>query len=83
MGIRMKEPVIERVIDLDGPQGNAFIIMAYAEGLAKELGLNSSEITGEMQQGDYTNLIRVFLKYFGDFVTVETSDESLLAEISQ
>ena len=57
-------------IDLTGPQGNAFFLLGTARNLAKQLGLNSSEILDEMKSGDYENLLEVFDSYFGDFVTL-------------
>ena len=57
-------------IDLTGPQGNAFFLLGTARNLAKQLGLNSSEILDEMRSGDYENLLEVFDSYFGDFVTL-------------
>lgn len=57
-------------IDLTGPQGNAFYLLGTANNLAKQLGLNGTEIMEEMKSGDYENLITVFDNYFGDFVTL-------------
>tara|TARA_R110000772_G_scaffold99174_3_gene198887 strand:- start:12466 stop:12684 length:219 start_codon:yes stop_codon:yes gene_type:complete len=59
------------VIDLNGPNGNAFQLMAYASKFAKQLDLDKDAIIQEMQGGDYEYLIRVFDKYFGDFVILE------------
>ena len=59
------------VIDLTGPDGNAFALMGYASRFAKQLGLDSKVIINEMQSGDYENLIRVFDGYFGSFVVLE------------
>jgi hypothetical protein len=59
------------VIDLTGPEGNAYCLMGYANRYAKELGLNKNEIITEMNSGDYENLIQVFDKYFGDYVILE------------
>jgi hypothetical protein len=59
------------VIDLTGPEGNAYCLMGYANRYAKELGLNKNEIITEMTSGDYENLIQVFDKYFGDYVILE------------
>ena len=59
------------VIDLTGPDGNAFALMGYANRFAKQLGLNGKEITNEMMQGDYEHLLEVFDKNFGDYVTLE------------
>ena len=71
----------EFVINLDGPDGNAFALMAYAKRFAKDLGYASDEvILNNMKSGDYTNLVRTFDKYFGEFVILETRDEELLED---
>ena len=57
-------------IDLTGPDGNAFVLIGTASRLAKQLGLDANEIKTEMMSGDYENLIRVFDKHFGEFVTL-------------
>ena len=62
------------VIDLTGPEGNAFVLMGYAKRYAKQLGMSGAKaerIVYEMQSGDYENLIKVFDKHFGDFVILE------------
>lgn len=59
------------VIDLTGPDGNAFALMGYARKFARDLGLNGSAITEEMMRGDYENLLQVFDSYFGDYVILE------------
>ena len=73
----------EFVINLDGPDGNAFALMAYAKRFAKDMGYVSAEaIINNMKSGDYTNLVRTFDKYFGEFVILETRDEELLEDAS-
>ena len=57
-------------IDLTGPDGNAFVLIGTASRLAKQLGLDADEIKTEMMSGDYENLIKVFDKHFGEFVTL-------------
>lgn len=57
-------------IDLSGPDGNAFVLLGYAKTYAKQLGLDVDYIQDEMKSGDYENLIEVFDKYFGAFVTL-------------
>jgi len=69
--IRKKQPKKEIVIDLTGPDGNAFALMAYADRFAKQLDLDSVTIKAEMMNGDYENLIKVFDEWFGDFVILE------------
>ena len=69
--IREKQPKREIIIDLTGPEGNAFYLLGTAKKLAKQLGLDSNEILKEMQLGDYEHLIEVFDSYFGEFVILE------------
>ena len=57
-------------IDLTGPDGNAFVLLGKATNLAKQLELDSDKIVNEMTSGDYDNLLEVFDKYFGSFVTL-------------
>ena len=59
------------VIDLTGPDGNAFALMGYAKRFAKQLNLDSNKIINDMTSGDYENLIQVFDNNFGDFVILE------------
>lgn len=69
--IRKKQPQKEIIIDLTGPDGNAFALMGYAKRFAKQLGLDSSEIINEMTSGDYEHLLEVFDENFGSFVILE------------
>ena len=69
--IREKIEKKEIIIDLTGPDGNAFALMGSSKRLAYWLGLDSDKILSEMRSGDYENLIKVFDKYFGDFVILE------------
>ena len=70
--IREKQPHTGPVIiDLTGPEGNAFALMAYADRFAKQLDLDSVTIKAEMMNGDYENLIKVFDEWFGHFVILE------------
>jgi hypothetical protein len=55
---------------LTGPDGNAFVLIGTAGNLAKQLGLDAKAIREEMMKGDYENLVNVFDKHFGDFVTL-------------
>ena len=71
------------VINLDGPDGNAFALMAYAKRFAKDMRYVSDEaILNLMMDGDYTNLVRTFDKYFGEYVILETRNEELLEDAS-
>ena len=49
------------------------MLLGYAKKYAKQLGINgveAEEIVHEMQSSDYENLINVFDKYFGEYVTL-------------
>ena len=70
------------VINLDGPDGNAFALMAYAKLYARDVGYASDEIeymVAKMRSGDYKNLVKVFDEYFDGYVVLETTDKELLA----
>tara|TARA_R110000765_G_scaffold415693_1_gene516977 strand:+ start:415 stop:657 length:243 start_codon:yes stop_codon:yes gene_type:complete len=75
--IRQKNEMKEIVVDLDGPDGNAYVLLGYANGYAKQLNFDIKEIHEEMTSGDYKNLLNVFQKYF-PFVILETNQTNLL-----
>ena len=69
------------VINLDGPMGNAFALMAEAKGIMRSLKWSKekqSEVIDLMKLGDYLSLIKTFDDFFGKYVTLETNNESLL-----
>ena len=57
-------------IDLTGPDGNAFVLLGKAKNFSKQLELDGDKIVDEMTSGDQENLLEVFDKYFGSFVTL-------------
>ena len=69
--IRSKQPKSEIIIDLTGPQGNAFYLLATARKLCKQLEMPHQPIEDDMMSGDYENLLEVFDKNFGHFVILE------------
>ena len=69
--IRKKQPQKEIIIDLTGPDGNAFALMAIGRKLARNIGLDENKILKEMMKGDYENLLEVFDNHFGSFVILE------------
>ena len=60
----------EIVIDLTGPDGNAFVLLAYAKNFSKQLNIQYGPIADDMMSGDYEHLLEVFDKNFGSFVTL-------------
>jgi hypothetical protein len=69
--IREKQTPHEIVIDLTGPQGNAFFLLGFANKNCNQLGYDAEQVMPEMMEGDYENLVEVFDRYFGDFVILE------------
>lgn len=72
--IRNKQPQKEIVINLTGPDGNAFVLMGMAKRFGRQLGWTSGEcqdIVNEMMSGDYEHLLQVFDREFGNFVILE------------
>ena len=61
------------VIDLTGPDGNAYALMAYAKKFATQLGWKDkgAALINEMMEDDYEHLLEVFDNAFGDFVILE------------
>ena len=73
MTIRKKRKQSKQVIDLTGPQGNAFYLLGlvqsiYSQSGAMDLG---REIVKEMQSGDYEHLIKTFDLHLGDHFILE------------
>ena len=74
MAILKKDKFKKRVIDLNGPDGNAFYLLGTAMNLCKQIGISSErteEILDELKSSDYENLIKVFDRYFGTVVDLE------------
>jgi len=73
--IRKKEPQTGPiVIDLTGPDGNAFALIAQANNFAKQIGMqpnDRAQMNTDLMSGDYEHLLQVFDKHFGEFVILE------------
>ena len=57
------------IIDLSGPEGNAYSLLVYAMRWCKQLGRDWRPITDEMTSKDYEHLVLVMDREFGDMVT--------------
>ena len=57
-------------VDLTGPDGNAYAILALAKRLCREFDVPFKPLMDKMTSGDYENLIKVFDDKFGSFVTL-------------
>lgn len=73
MAILTTAPVRKRVLDLTGPEGNAYWLLGFVSANGKHLGYDKQkieEIQNEMREKDYDHLVKVFDKYFGEIVDV-------------
>lgn len=66
------------VVDLNGPQGNAFFLI----GLGKQIGIqlerdrkHVNDVVNEMTSGDYKHLLSVFKREYGDHVILMGEDD--------
>ena len=61
------------VIDLTGPQGNAYYLLAVVQKTFDRSGASDlgKEICKEMMQGDYEHLIKTFDLYLGGHFILE------------
>ena len=60
-------------IDLTGPEGNAYVLLAYASRFCRQLGYDNFRtecILEEMKLTDYEGLLYTFDREFGSFVTL-------------
>ena len=74
MAILKKDKFKKRVIDLNGPEGNAFYLIGLADKLCSQHpGVFGSTdlIMRSLRAGDYENLIRVFDETFGNVIDLE------------
>jgi hypothetical protein len=69
--IREKQNSTHITIDLTGPNGNAYYLLATAKRLAKQLDYKWDEIQTKMTSSNYENLVQTFDSYFGDYVILE------------
>ena len=79
--IRWRNDVRKSVINLDGPDGNAFQLMNHAT-VCKDIVMFLMSYPQQYESGDYTNLVKTFDKYFGEYVILETRNEELLEDAS-
>ena len=71
MAIVSKDTTKKRVIDLTGPEGNAFFLLGTASNLCNQLEMDDEPILEEMKSSSYENLIETFDKYFGSIIDLE------------
>jgi hypothetical protein len=70
MTIKSKRKSRKIEVDLTGPRGNAYFLLGLGKDLASKLGKDWKAIEKEMTSDDYENLLKVFDREFGAYVTL-------------
>jgi len=70
-----RDSILGLCVDVSGPEGNAFVLLGYANKYARELGFDADAILAEMQSIDYQHLVDTFERHFGDVVTLVNKEE--------
>lgn len=68
---RKEKPARKIEIDLNGPEGNAFVLLGIVRNVASQLGYSKQsidELLERMMESDYENLVNVADEEFGDFI---------------
>ena len=60
----------KKIINLNGPEGNAFCLLGYGRHICKATGREWEPIRDDMTSGDYDHLVKVFKKNFCDYFKV-------------
>jgi hypothetical protein len=80
MSILKTRPNTKPVVDLSGPQGNAFNLLALACTTGREFGWSKLAIDGvcdEMKMSNYKHLIETFDKHFGEVIDLNLAGMEL------
>lgn len=84
MSFKLVKPLERPQVDLDGPQGNAYCLVGYAITLGGQLDWTTQKISimqSEMTAKDYTHLVKTFIRYFGEWVDIVTTNPTLFEEL--
>jgi hypothetical protein len=83
MALRKKNENSERIIDLDGPDGNAFVLLGIAAGWSRQIGLDEKMVSDWMKSGDYENLLAVFERFFGSLCVLTSRNQEMLDRVAK
>lgn len=71
MALLTRHPLEKMTLDLNGPDGNAYVLLAYARRMGEEMNLTETTIQAilrTMKSGDYKNLVETFDANFGSAI---------------
>ena len=88
MAIIEAEARVKPRIDLSGPDGNVFVLIAYARSYCCELEIAFRQLQEEMTSGTYHHALFAFNKHFGEHVDIMlppgiSEQDIILAELSR
>lgn len=74
MTIRSRSEMARKIqVDLKGPEGNAFDLMAIAENIGKSLKVPKEQrdaIQKDMMSSNYDHLVATLEKHYGDYIDI-------------
>lgn len=65
MTLVRRKPKAKVELDLDGPEGNAWVLLGHAHRICNQVGMDFGKVEAEMTSGNYRHLVEVFDRYFG------------------
>lgn len=74
MSLIKRNPTEKPVIDLNGPEGNAYYLLGTGQKLARQLGIEFAPIEADMTSGDYRHLVETFDNHFGEYIDLILPD---------
>lgn len=88
MPIQKSAPKSSKVlIDLDGPNGNVFVIMSTLSSLMKQLNFSGGFIKSAIEQmrtaSCYEASLAIACHYGGEFLVLETLDDTLMQKVNR
>jgi len=69
------------IVDLSGPQGNAYALMGVARSIGRQLNRpynEIKEIETKMMSGDYDHLVKVLFLEYGDFIEFKKDGKKIV-----
>jgi hypothetical protein len=61
-------------LNLDGPDGNAWVLLGTCMSVANQLGIDWTPIDKEARSKNYRHLVKTLQKHFGNYVDFETDN---------
>lgn len=76
--LRLKQMRDRILIDLDGLDGNVFVLIEWAMKVAVFIDKSKTEVVREMTKADYNNAVKYFNDNFSKYFELRTTNEELI-----